>query len=212
MLYLPKGAVLMVITISRQFASGGHEIGQKLAKKLGFKFYDKELIYKAAEMSGISPDILKEVDEKAASSLLYSLSLGASSIVHGFSGTAQLPINDRVFIAQQKLIKEYANSDCIIVGRCADYVLKDNKNCIKIFIYADFDFRRERAINVEGIDKNSVNAFIAKKDKTRANYYNYYADIKWGDYNNYDLCINSAFLGIDGTTKLIEEIINIKKK
>ena len=105
MLYLPKGAVLMVITISRQFASGGHEIGQKLAEKLGFKFYDKELIYKAAEMSGISPDILKEVDEKAASSLLYSLSLGASSIVHGFSGTAQLPINDRVFIAQQKLIK-----------------------------------------------------------------------------------------------------------
>ena len=108
----------MVITISRQFASGGHEIGQKLAEKLGFKFYDKELIYKAAEMSGISPDILKEVDEKAASSLLYSLSLGASSIVHGFSGTAQLPINDRVFIAQQKLIKEYANSDCIIVGMC----------------------------------------------------------------------------------------------
>ena len=101
---------------------------------------------------------------------------------------------------------------CVIVGRCADYVLKDNKNCIKIFIYADFDFRRERAINVEGIDENSVNAFIAKKDKTRANYYNYYADIKWGDYNNYDLCINSAFLGIDGTTKLIEEIINIKKK
>ena len=91
-------------------------IGQKLAEKLGFKFYDKELIYKAAEMSGISPDILKEVDEKAASSLLYSLSLGASSIVHGFSGTAQLPINDRVFIAQQKLIKEYANSNCIIVG------------------------------------------------------------------------------------------------
>ena len=111
MLYLPKGAVLMVITISRQFASGGHEIGQKLAEKLGFKFYDKELIYKAAEMSGISPDILKEVDEKAASSLLYSLSLGASSIVHGLSGTAQLPITDRVSIAQQKHIKEYDNRD-----------------------------------------------------------------------------------------------------
>lgn len=201
----------MVITISRQFASGGHEIGQKLAERLGFDFYDKELIYKAAEMSGISPDILKEFDEKASSSLLYSLSLGASSIINGFSGTAQLPINDRVFLAQQNLIKEYAKHDCIIIGRCADYILKGHKNCIRIFIYADFAFRRERAIRVEGIDKDSVNSFISKKDKTRANYYNYYADTKWGDFNNYDFCINSAFLGIDGTVELIEKIINIKK-
>lgn len=202
----------MVVTISRQFASGGHEIGQKLAQNLGYKFYDKELIYKAAEMSGISPDILKEVDEKAANSLLYSLSLGASSIVHGFSGTAQLPINDRVFIAQQQLIKSYATENCIIVGRCADYVLKENKNCIKIFIYADYDFRRKRAISVEGIDENIVDSFISKKDKTRANYYNYYADTKWSDFNNYDLCINSSFLGIDATVELIEKIIDIKKR
>lgn len=212
MLYLTERGCIMVITISRQFASGGHEIGQKLAESLGYKFYDKELIYKAAETSGINPDILKEVDEKAANSLLYSLSLGASSIIHGVSGVAQLPINDRVFIVQQQLIKEYANEDCIIVGRCADYVLKENKNCIKVFIYANFDFRRERAVSVERIDENSAGAVIAKKDKTRANYYNYYADTKWGDFNNYDFCINSAFLGIDGTAKLIEEIINLKKK
>lgn len=201
----------MVITISRQFASGGREIGQKLAKKLNFNFYDKELIYKAAEMSGISPDILKEFDEKASSSLLYSLSLGASSIINGFSGTSQLPINDRVFIAQQQLIKEYAKHNCIIVGRCADYILKGTKNCIRIFIYADFSFRRERAISIEGIDESSVNSVIAKKDKTRANYHNYYADTKWGDFNNYDFCINSAFLGTDGTVELIEKIVNIKR-
>lgn len=202
----------MVITISRQYASGGHEIGEKLAEILGFKFYDKELIYKAAEMSGISPDILKDVDEKAANSLLYSLSLGAANIAGGLTGVAHLPINDRVFIAQQQLIKEYANEDCVIVGRCADYVLREHKSCIKLFIYADSDFRRERAITIEGISEREVDSFIIKKDKTRANYYNYYADLKWSDFNNYDFCINSAFLGIDGTVGLIEKIVDIKKK
>lgn len=201
----------MVITISRQYASGGHEIGEKLAKKLGFKFYDKELIYKAAEMSGISPDILKDIDEKAANSLLYSLSLGAANITGGIMRTEQLPLNDRVFIAQQRIIKQYANEDCVIVGRCADYVLREHKNCIKLFVYADLDFRRERAVNIEGISEGEVNTFISKKDKTRANYYNYYTDSKWSDFNNYDFCINSAFLGIDNTVSVIERILNLRK-
>lgn len=193
----------MVITISRQFASGGHEIGQKLAEKLGFKFYDKELIYKAAEMSGISPDILKEVDEKAASSLLYSLSLGASSIVHGFSGTAQLPINDRVFIAQQKLIKEYANSDCIIVGRCADYVLKERDNIVNLFVKASMKFRIDRVISEYGEAPDKAADIILKNDKRRANYYNYHVGEKWTNLNNYDMVIRSDFVGIDQTVECI---------
>lgn len=200
----------MVVTISRQFASGGHEIGKILAEKLGFKFYDKELIYKAAEMSGISSDVLKDVDEKAANSLLYSLSIGASAI--GFGGVEQLPINDRAFIAQQELIRQYANDDCVIIGRCSNYILREHKNCINLFIYADRDFRRDRAINVEGIDENKVESFISKKDKIRANYYNCYADRKWGDFNSYDFCINSACLGIEGTARLIESIVDISRK
>lgn len=202
-----------VITIGRQYGSGGREIGQKVAEYYGIPFYDNELITRAAKESGFAEENFAKAEDRATNSLLYSLAMGINVYGNQDFGFNGLSLDDRIFLAQSDVIRKVADEGpCVIVGRCADYVLKDNKNCIKIFIYADFDFRRERAINVEGIDKNSVNAFIAKKDKTRANYYNYYADIKWGDYNNYDLCINSAFLGIDGTTKLIEEVINIKKK
>lgn len=202
-----------VITIGRQYGSGGREIGQKVAEYYGIPFYDNELITRAAKESGFAEENFAKAEDRATNSLLYSLAMGINVYGNQDFGFNGLSLDDRIFLAQSDVIRKVADEGpCVIVGRCADYVLKDNKNCIKIFIYADFDFRRERAINVEGIDENSVNAFIAKKDKTRANYYNYYADIKWGDYNNYDLCINSAFLGIDGTTKLIEEIINIKKK
>ncbi|MDD6489006.1 MAG: cytidylate kinase-like family protein [Clostridia bacterium] len=194
----------MVITIARQFGSGGREIGRKLADKLGIKFYDKELISLAAKESGMSPEIFEEVDEKATNSLLYALSVGAVTIGNNFSIVPNVPMNDRLFLLQHDIIKKVSADPCVIVGRCADYVLKDRKDCVKLFIYADLQKRIEYAVNVHDVPREKAPSVIQKTDKSRANYYNYYSTDKWGDPKNYDLCINSGSLGSDKSVELIE--------
>lgn len=194
----------MVITIARQFGSGGREIGRKLADKLGIKFYDKELISLAAKESGMSPEIFEEVDEKATNSLLYALSVGAVTIGNNFSIVPNVPMNDRLFLLQHDIIKKVSADPCVIVGRCADYVLKDRTDCIKLFIYADLQKRVEYAVKVHNVPREKAPSVIQKTDKSRANYYNYYSTDKWGDPKNYDLCINSGSLGSDKSVELIE--------
>ena len=195
----------MVITIARQFGSGGREIGKRLADELGIKFYDKELITLAAKESGISPEIFEKVDEKATNSLLYSLSLGAASGVSGAYGISpQIPMNDRLFLLQHDIIKKVSAKPCVIVGRCADYVLSDRVDCVKLFIYADIQKRMKYAIDVYKVPKDKAINVIQKVDKTRSNYYNYYSTGKWGDPINYNLCINSGELGVTRCVELIE--------
>ena len=194
----------MVITISRQFGSGGREIGKKLADKLGIKFYDKELISLAAKESGMSPEIFEKVDEKATNSLLYALSMGAVTIGNNFSIVPNVPMNDRLFLLQHDIIKKISADPCVIVGRCADYVLKDRTDCVKVFIYADLQNRIEYAVKVHDVPREKAASVIQKTDKSRANYYNYYSTGKWGDTKNYDLCINSGSLGSDKCVELIE--------
>ena len=199
-----------VITIGRQFGSGGRAIGQKLAKKLSIPFYDKELISIAAKESGINPEIFKNVDETAANSLLYSLSMG----LYNFNGPlamGDLPVNDKLYILQHQIIKDLATKGpCVIVGRCADYVLKDNPHCINIFIHADIEYRKKRAITVHNIDEKRAESIINKTDKTRANYYSFYSGKKWGVTQNYDLCIDSSKLSDDQIVELICAYINLK--
>lgn len=198
----------MVVTIARQFGSGGREIGKKLAEKLNIGFYDKELIFLAAKQSGINPEVLEKYDEKATNSLLYSLSVGASAFGAGLLGVPQVTLNEKIFSAQSDIIKKAAETPCVIVGRCADYVLRERNDCIRVFIYADFDFRVERACREHPeIPKDKAVSVIRKTDKTRENYYNYYSSLKWGNPENYDLCVNSATLGTDGTVALIEDYI-----
>ena len=198
-----------VITIGRQFGSGGRAIGQKLAKKLSIPFYDKELISIAAKESGINPEIFKNVDETAANSLLYSLSMG----LYNFNGPlamGDLPVNDKLYILQHQIIKDLATKGpCVIVGRCADYVLKDNPHCINIFIHADIEYRKKRAITVHNIDEKRAESIINKTDKTRANYYSFYSGKKWGVTQNYDLCIDSSKLSDDQIVELICAYINL---
>ena len=194
----------MIITIARQFGSGGREIGRKLADKLGIKFYDKELISLAAKESGMSPEIFEEVDEKATNSLLYALSVGAVTIGNNFSIVPNVPMNDRLFLLQHDIIKKVSADPCVIVGRCADYVLKDRTDCVKLFIYADLQPRIEYAVKVHNVPREKAPSVIQKTDKSRANYYNYYSTGKWGDPKNYDLCINSGSLGSDKSVELIE--------
>lgn len=199
-----------IITITRQFGSGGHEIGKALAKKLNVSFYDKELISIAAKESGISPEVFEQVDEKATNSLLYSMSVGLYNYGNGFSTMGDLPVNDRLYILQHKIIKELAEKEnFVVVGRCADYVLSDNPNVVKVFIYADIEDRIKRAVDRHEIDPARAKQAVLKADKNRANYYSFYSGKKWGLAENYDLCINSTHINTDQAVEIILSYINI---
>lgn len=200
-----------VITIGRQFGSGGRSIAEKLAKKLDIKFYDKELISIAAKESGVSPEVFEGVDEKATNSLLYSLSMGMYSFGSGFPAMGDLPVNDKLYLLQHKIIKEIAEKEnCVIVGRCADYVLRDNPKRVSIFIYADMEYRKEQSIKKHGIDSTHAEHIINKTDKNRANYYSFYSGQKWGKAENFDLCIDSSKLDEDKIVDLIAEYIEMR--
>lgn len=202
-----------VITIGRQFGSGGRAVGEKLAEKLGIKFYDKELISIAAKESGISPEIFNNIDETATNSLLYSLSMGLFSFGNGPLAMGDLPVNDKLYILQHQIIKDLATKEpCVIVGRCADYVLKDNPHCVNVFIHADIEYRKKRAVVVHNIEEKRAESIINKTDKTRANYYSFYTGQKWGQTSNYDLCIDSSKLSDDQIVDLICAYIDIKSK
>ncbi len=200
-----------VITIGRQFGSGGRAIGQKLAEKLNIPFYDKELISIAAKESGLSPEIFNDVDETAANSLLYSLSTGMYSFGSGMLAMGDLPVNDKLYLLQHQIIKDLSiKGPCVIVGRCADYVLKDNPHCVNVFIHANMEYRKQRAIVVHNIEERRAEQIINKTDKTRANYYSFYTGQKWGQPQNYDLCIDSSKLSDDQIVELIYSYIDIK--
>ncbi|MDP4121199.1 MAG: cytidylate kinase-like family protein [Bacillota bacterium] len=202
-----------IITIAREFCSGGHEIGKILAKKLNIDFYDKELISLAAKDSGIDPSVFEDADERATNSLLYSLSLGMYSLSSSFAPMGDLPVNDRLFVIQHNIIKELADKGpCVIVGRCADYVLRERKNCIKIFIHADPKIRTAKAIEVHALDPYKAEAIVHKTDKTRANYYSFYSEQKWGFAKNFDLCLDSGKQSLEESVELIESYIKIRER
>jgi cytidylate kinase len=202
----------IVITIGREFGSGGHEIGQKLAEKLGVKCYDKELLEIAAKESGLCEELFASQDEKPTNSFLYSLVMDTYSL--GYSNSyMDMPINHKVFLAQFESIKKLAKKgSCVIVGRCADYALDDNPYAISIFIKADLDKRIERIKKLYELTDSKAADLIQKTDKRRASYYNYYSSKKWAEAGSYDLCIDSGELGIDGTNELILKYIEIKEK
>ena len=193
-----------VITIARQYGSGGREIGEMLAKKLGVPYYDKELIALAAKKSGLSEEVFRQADERATSSLLYSLVMGTYGFGGGVAGMNDMPINDKLFLIQPDIIRKAAEKGaCVIVGRCADYVLRERKNCLRVFIHADRDSRMRRAVEKYGIDPAKVSDFLTKKDKQRANYYNFYTNKKWDSMQNYDLTIDSSVFTSEQAVELI---------
>lgn len=193
-----------VITIARQYGSGGREIGEMLAQKLGVPYYDKELIALAAKKSGLSEEVFRQADERATSSLLYSLVMGTYGFGGGVAGMNDMPINDKLFLIQADIIRKAAEKGaCVIVGRCADYVLRERKDCLKVFIHADRDSRLRRAVEKYGIDPAKVSDFLTKKDKQRANYYNFYTNKKWDSMQNYDLTIDSSVFTSEQAVELI---------
>ena len=193
-----------VITIARQYGSGGREIGEMLAQKLGVPYYDKELIALAAKKSGLSEEVFRQADERATSSLLYSLVMGTYGFGGGVAGMNDMPINDKLFLIQADIIRKAAEKGaCVIVGRCADYVLRERKDCLKVFIHANRDSRLRRAVEKYGIDPAKVSDFLTKKDKQRANYYNFYTNKKWDSMQNYDLTIDSSVFTSEQAVELI---------
>ena len=202
-----------IITISRQYGSGGREIGSKLAAKYGVPFYDNELITRAAKASGYAEAAFHNAETKATNSLLYSIAMGMSAYGNQEMGYAQLSLDDRIYLAQSEVIRKVAEEGpCVIVGHCADYILKEYKNVINVFVYADMDFRIERAIRIDNLDPAKAESEIIKKDKRRANYYNYHSGEKWGKVNNYHLAVNSGFIGIDNTVECIKAFVDCLKK
>ena len=199
-----------VITIGRQFGSGGRDIGEKLASHYGIAFYDKDLLKRAAKESGICPELFENNDEKPTSSFLYNLVTDTYSF--GYSSPyIEMPLSHKVFLAQFDTIKKIAQEGpCVIVGRCADYALSDFGNRISVFIYAPLEDRIKRITDKypDVNDPSKIKDMIIKTDKSRANYYNYYSSKKWGRADSYDLCMNSSILGIDGTVDLISDFID----
>ena len=196
----------LAITIARQYGSGGREIGVRVAELLGIKSYDKELITMAAQKSGLSPETVGKADERATSSLLYTLAMGSSSYGN-VSLAYDAPVNDRLFITQSDIIKGLVEeSDCVIIGRCGDYVLRDHPNTISIFIYADLESRVQRVMNRHSLSESEARELIKKTDKRRVNYYNFYTGRKWGKFDHYSASLDSGLLGIEGTARIIADI------
>ena len=202
-----------VITISSEFGSGGREIGKRLSEKLDVPFYDKELLELASKESGICRELFDRNDEAYTNSFLYSLVMGSYPVSADGRISPEMPMNQRIFLAQFDTIKNIAKQGpCVIVGRCADYVLKNEKNVINFFITGNTAEKKRRILERYDIEKNKVEDFIKKTDKRRASYYNYYTDMKWGEARNFDLCINTSKTGIDGAVELMTAYIGIKEK
>ena len=195
-----------IITIGRQFGSGGHEIGRQLAKKLDVPCYDKELILLAAQKSGMSPEVFAHVDETAANSFLYAVSAGAygGSTPYGILHN-DLTLHDKLFITQAEVIRSKAKEGpCVFVGRCADFVLKDLElPLLRVFIRADLPFRVARIMEAEHCTEKAAQDMIAKSDKKRAKYYSFYTQRRFGDIDNYDLVLNNAHLGAEACVDVI---------
>lgn len=201
-----------VITIGREFGSGGHEIGSKLAERLGIKCYDKELLELAAKQSGLCEELFASQDEKPTNSFLYSLVMDTYSLGYT-SSYVDMPINHKVFLAQFETIKKLAEREsCVIVGRCADYALEDDPFAISVWIKASLDHRVARIKKLYELTESKAADLIQKTDKRRASYYNYYSSKRWGEAKSYDLCVDSGELGIDGCIELIIKYIELKEK
>ena len=203
-----------IYTIGREFGSGGREVGEKLAAKLGIKLYDKELLQQAAKDSGFCEQIFENHDEKPTNSFLYSLVMDTYS-VSGYSAAPflDMPLNHKVFLAQFETIKKIAEKEsCVIVGRCADYALAEYPNVLSVFISGNMDEKIKYISKLYDKTPEKAKDIIVKTDKKRSNYYNYYTSKKWGDARSYDVCLNSSVLGPEGTVDAILEIIKLRER
>ena len=193
----------MVITISRQFGTGGIEIGKKLAEMLGYDYYDKEIIEMASEKSGISEEMFERA-EKEHNSFLYSL---ATANYAGYTTSifnADISNSDNLFVIQSNVIREVAKKgNCVIVGRCGNQVLAEEPHVLKVYLHADKEYRINRVMSNLNIGRKEAESLVKKTDKKRASYYNFFTSGTWGSASEYDVCLNASVVGLDGTADVI---------
>ena len=193
-----------IITISREFGTGARLIGRQLAEMLGYDYYDRALIEMSAEKSGLSEEFIERTEEKASNSFLYNLAT-AAYISSDMGMQYSVPVNDRAFMVQSHVIREIAQKgNSVIVGRCADYILKDHPKLLRVFIYADKADRINRIINEYGNSPKTAESTLNKIDKGRANYHKFYTGTAWKSLDNYDICINTSTTGIKGAVMAIK--------
>ena len=197
-----------IITISREFGSGGRLIGKRLAERLEVPYYDKELLDRIAEESGFCKEMMEDAEKKAKHSFLYSLS---SAMGTGEAGPESLSLNERFFLAQFDTIRKIADEgSCVIVGRCADYILRDMAEATNVFIYAEEGDKIKRAVQEYGVPQDAVRKLMKDTDKARANYYAYHTGRKWGEHVNYHLSIDSGYVEIEDIVDLILKYTDMK--
>ncbi|SHG99025.1 Cytidylate kinase [Anaerosphaera aminiphila DSM 21120] len=189
-----------VIVIEREFATGGLEVGEKLAEKLNIPCYSKEILDRAAEKMNMSPSELKDLEESMTGNLLFSLNMLAN-LTKGFN--PGLTEEQRLALVESEIVREISLNPCVIVGRGAAGLLKDRENVMKIFIHANLKFRKERAVNVYNVDPSLVETTLRKFDKRRSNYFKAVTGIEWKSPKNYHMILNSEMLGIDNIVNLL---------
>lgn len=200
----------IILTIGRQFGSGGREIGQKLAQELGISYYDKELMAIAAEESGLCKEFFEKADEQASSGLSYAFTMGFS-YMGMFSPYTDVLSNDGLFKFQSDAIRKLAEREsCILVGRCADYILRDNPDCLSFFIHDTMENRVHRIVEGLHITVEQAKELMTKTDKSRAAYYNYYTNKEWGVAASYNFSIDVSVLGVDETVAFIKSFVERK--
>ncbi|MBR3532828.1 MAG: cytidylate kinase-like family protein [Clostridiales bacterium] len=197
---------IKIITISRQFGSGGRTIAKTLAQKLGYDYYDKEIIENVAEMTGFSKEVVATKGEEAPGKSIFSYGFEAQAVPGIMNG---MTVNDYIWTVQRKVIKDIADSGkpCVIVGRSADYILKDYDSVLNVYICADMQFRKDRIVRLYGESEKKPEKRLEEKDKKRAANHKHFTDLEWGYAPNYDLCLNSASLGIDKCVEIISDLV-----
>ena len=186
-----------IVTIAREYGSGGRTVAQLVAKKLGVSFYDNKMLERTAEESGLAKEVIAEAEQKKTNSFLYSL----------YMNSMELPISDKIFIVQSKIIRQISEQEsAVIVGRCADYVLSEYSPCIRVFLHAPLEERVKRAVEEYGVSSRNPQFTVIRKDKDRSSYYNYFTDKKWGKAQNYDIALSTS-IGLEECADIIVKYV-----
>lgn len=202
----------LVITISREAYCGGDELAKKLADKINFKFYDREIISLASQKSGIHEDHFEAVEKKPTNSILYSVVMGMYSSRGAYVKLDDVLTDDKIYKIQGDIIRDMANEgNCVFVGRCSDYILRDRKNCVNIFLYGSNDFRVKNLIASDNVTEAEAKKLISRADKKRRSYYNYYTNREWGAFSNYDIMLNLSKVTEDNAISLIMDYIDFRR-